>query len=337
MFFPENLIDKLDSIETDLGANVFEIRDSIAGNTDKIKGVHQLALYLRDSSQELSDQQSNQISRIFAVYAWALKIANQPRETVIKFLGLALQYAKPGETLGLYHYVNASIVRGYAEFLESETSARAALPYFENSPLNLGHTCNCLALALMRQGKLDQVEPYLNLASLILAPDGPLTKVEQVIGTAEGILKRRTDGNNAQFYEKTGRYSDALRLAEEVLAEKIAEGSDLEEVAYTQITLGEILNKLSRHDEALVVLTQSNVTYTQLHGNKPHANHLRVLIALAETSQMQNCSVADVASFLEPAATMTAGLKLSVDHDFSKRINALQQTLREQVSRRAGM
>jgi hypothetical protein len=165
MFFESNLINELDSIETELGANVFELRSSINNNDEKNKRVNKLFQSLQGNNQELSDQQSDQISRIYAVYSWALRIANQPQNIIIGFLNTAFQYAKSLEAKGLFYYVKATVVRGFSDFSESEKIARMALNVFEENSSSAGHTYNCLALALMRQNNLALVEECLNLAS----------------------------------------------------------------------------------------------------------------------------------------------------------------------------
>jgi tetratricopeptide (TPR) repeat protein len=149
-------------------------------------------------------------------------------------------------------------------------------------------------------------------------------------------LQCRTNRIKAQYYEKAGRYSEALKLAKEALAEKISAARDPEDIAYTQVIVGELLNKLDRHDDALTILMDSNATYTRLYESKTNPNHLRVLITLAETPQKQGQS-AEVPLFLEQAIEMAGELGLNADHDFNKRIDTLQQTLREQASMTTSM
>lgn len=320
----------LETIETELGAHVFELRDSIIQNDDKIKKLNRLFLYLQYYRPRISDDRSDRISRIYAIYAWALKLANQPKEFVFQFLNLSQHYAKTPETLGLYHYVASTVYRGYAEFSKAELCAQQALEVFGKNSLNSGHTYNCLALSLLRQNKVNQVEQHLDSAIRIFSAIAfkdhhQLSAVEKIISIAEGPLERRTKGNYAQFFEKAGRYAEGLKLAEEALAEKITAGCDAEVIAYNQMCVGEILNKLNRHSEALAIFMQSNAIYTRIHGEKPHANHLRTIIGLAETHQKIDRSRERTLAFLKQAIAMAEELGLEENHDFSKRIAALQQ------------
>jgi len=326
MFFQQDKIEQLSRIEEELGANVFKIKESINEDTLINKKVQSLISDKRTSSVEGLEVKDDQIARILSVYSWALKVAGHKEEVVLECLDLAANYADTSEALGLCTYVRSTVFRGYGKFSESADCAEIMLNiYFKNdSPLK-AHALNCLALALMRQNKMAKVESLLLEAGAINAAPAN-TAVEKIITTAEGNFQDRTEGNLAQFYEKTEQFDAALKLAEKALLEKIQHQQSSEEIAYAKIVVGEILLKLNQSDKALNYFNDANAIYSDSSSKMPIANHMRALIGLAETCQKQD-DYENCASNLSLAKDIGEQLGFNEAHDFVKRIHSIETEL----------
>lgn len=319
MFFKEDL----SGLEHELGADVFEISKLINAQSETIQKVQSV---LCKHQKNPSETKNDQIARILAVYAWALKISGKGEEEVIGCLNIAVKQSNTTIVEGLCSYVNSTVVRGYVKLSESQLFADKMLKehFIINSPRR-AHALNCLALSLMRQQKMKEAEEALKQALAIDVPDAK-DRVSQIIGKAEGNHHERTIGNLAQLYAQTNRLEQALAFAQRSLDSKIRQKRSGEDIAYAQIVVGEILIKLNKSAEAQTLLSSANDTYTGLCKSSPAANHLRALVGLTEACQMQK-EYEKSAIHLELAKDFSEQLGLADSHDFMRRIRDLESAI----------
>jgi len=162
--------------------------------------------------------------------------------------------------------------------------------YFQENSQSKIHGLNCLALALLWQGKTEEAIIELNKA-LDVKTSNLNSKNDRIIIIAEGDPKNRTLMNLAQAYSKKNSPEKALDCAQKALEEKIKLGRPEEDIAYTKIVVGEIHLKLNNKIDAEKYLREAIVTYNKLYGSNEdhmHKNRAKELLEQLEINPEMN-------------------------------------------------
>ena len=325
----KELITKLDeSLDYKVLDMVAKWKKEKTAFNETYKIVKDIKKTLKQEDTKVAADQAKSIAKLFAVFCWAYHFYGRPdnRNKVAKLLTIAGQQAeeaKDDEAYAIVKYVTASMLRGYGANKEAVTIMKQALFKLKGPSIAKAHALNNLALVTLRSGHATQAKQLLEqVAKLDLSQPSKNLVADQIIGTAEGEVKPRTQMNLSQVLKRLDDSQAAVKVAAGALDDKETTGAPKIDIAYARIVYTEALMQNGQYAEAEKQIKTAVATYQTIYGSDADDNFMRALICNAEVAHQLE-KTQEATTHASEAFTMSTQLGYKHDHELPQRITDL--------------